>query len=468
MNPRKIVKAFIPRKLFKGVEPYGHLGEAVLFNVKSGFPGRGLKVIGVTGTNGKTTTSFMIHRMLVENGYKAGLMTTVAYGVGDDIKPQKEHMTSVGVPVLMKRLKQMKAQGAEWLVLETTSHALAQHRVWGIPYSIAVMTNLTHEHLDYHGTFENYRNAKVKMFKIAGKNRKGLRIGIVNADDPNAKYFAKAVPNVLGYGIKNGDLKAKNIKQTSTGSTFTVEIRKPETANRNKNLEFRSSSFDLRVNLPGSFNVYNSLAVVGVGLALKMTPQQIEKGIASLKAVEGRMTSIDEGQPFSVVVDYAHTPDSFEKLFKDLKPVVKGKLIVMFGSAGRRDEAKRAVQGELAGKYADEVVITEEDDRDIDGLEIMDQIAAGAEKAGKKRDKNLFLVHDRTEAINFAVSRAKSKDDTVLLLGKGHEKDILRNGPKAAEMRHMQQDDHNPDRVVEFPWNEIKTAHNALKALHKK
>jgi UDP-N-acetylmuramoyl-L-alanyl-D-glutamate--2,6-diaminopimelate ligase len=455
MNPRKIVKKFIPRKAFKKVEPYGHLGEAVLFNTLNGFPGRGLKVIGVTGTNGKTTTSFMIHRMLVENGYKAGLMTTVAYGVGGDIKPQVEHMTSVDVPTLMKRLKYMKNHGAEWLVLETTSHALAQHRVWNVPYSIAVMTNLTHEHLDYHGTFEKYRDAKVMMFKMAAKNRNGLQTGVVNTDDPNAKYFTKAVPHAITYGLKNGDLIAKNIKQTSSGSSFSVQT--PDGAN-----------LHIKTHLPGSFNVSNALAVVGVGLALKMKPEQIEKGIASLKAVEGRMTSIDEGQPFSVVVDYAHTPDSFEKLFKDLKPVVAGKLIVMFGSAGRRDEAKRAVQGELAGKYADEVVITEEDDRDIDGMEIMDQIASGAEKAGKKRGESLFLVHDRTEAINFAVSRAKSKDDTVLLLGKGHEKDILRNGPKAAEMRHLQQDDHNPDRVVEFPWNEIDTARKALKNLSKK
>jgi UDP-N-acetylmuramoyl-L-alanyl-D-glutamate--2,6-diaminopimelate ligase len=454
VNPRKIVKQFIPRKLFRAIEPYGHLGEAVLFNALNGFPARGMKVIGVTGTNGKTTTSFMIHRMLVESGYNAGLMTTVAYGVGDNIKPQVEHMTSVDVPTLMKRLKYMKSQGADWVVLETTSHALAQHRVWGIPYSVAVMTNLTHEHLDYHGTFENYRDAKIKMFKMAGKNRKGLRIGIVNADDPNAEYFINATPKSITYGLKSGDLKAKDVAATSTGSKYTVHTPDGE-------------KLDIKTNLPGSFNVYNSLAAVGVGLALKLEPKQIEKGIASLKSVEGRMTSINEGQPFSVIVDYAHTPDSFEKLFKDLRPVVKRKLIVMFGSAGRRDEAKRAVQGELAGKYADEVVITEEDDRDMDGLAIMDQIAEGAEKTGKNRDKDLFLVHDRTEAINFTLRRAKSKDDTVLLLGKGHEKDILRNGPKAAEMRHLQQDDHNPDRVVEHPWDEIAAARKVLKNLEK-
>src|SRR6185312_9225876 len=160
MSLRSIVKKLIPTGLFAAIEPYGHLGEAVLFNVLNGFPSRGLKVIGVTGTNGKTTTSFLIHRMLVEAGYDTGLMTTVAYGVNNDIKPQVQHMTSVDVPTLMKRLKEMKREGAEWLVLETTSHALAQHRVWGVPYSVAVLTNLTHEHLDYHRTFERYRDAK--------------------------------------------------------------------------------------------------------------------------------------------------------------------------------------------------------------------------------------------------------------------------------------------------------------------
>lgn len=404
-------------------------------------------MIGVTGTNGKTTTSFMIHRMLHEAGYKVGVMTTVAYGVGDDIRPQVEHMTSVTVPVLMKRLKWMKAQGAEWLVLETTSHALAQHRVWGVPYSVAVMTNLTHEHLDYHGTFERYRDAKRKLFKLANRNRGGLRTGIINAEDPSAEFFARDIKNPVLYGVEKGDLRAVDVVTAPSGVSYRAQIDGVE--------------YDIKCNLPGTFNVYNSLAVVAVGHALGLTKDQVEKGIAALEGVEGRMTRIDEGQDFDVIIDYAHTPDSFEKLFKDLKPVVKGRLIVMFGSAGRRDEAKRAVQGELAGRYADEVVVTEEDDRDIDGIEIMNQIAEGAISAGKVRDKDLFLVHDRTEAIEFAVKRAR-QGDTVLLLGKGHEKNILRNGPKAAELRHLQQDDHNPDRVVDHPWDEIGTTRQAL------
>jgi UDP-N-acetylmuramoyl-L-alanyl-D-glutamate--2,6-diaminopimelate ligase len=448
MNPRSIVKKVIPKNLFKAVEPYGHLCEAVLFNTINGFPGKGLKVIGVTGTNGKTSTSFLIHKMLVDAGYNAGLMTTVAYGVGTDIKPQTEHMTSVGVPELMRRLKYMKAEGADWVVLEVTSHALAQHRVWGVPFSIAVMTNITHEHLDYHGTFEKYRDAKRLLFKHANHNKKGLRMGVVNAEDTSAELFAGDVANPVTYGVNTGDVRAANVKLSSDGVAYDVEID--------------GETLHIRSHLPGSFNVYNSLAAVAVGKAVGLTGKQIEQGIAALEGVEGRMTRIDEGQDFSVIVDYAHTPDSFEKLFKDLKPVVKGKLIVMFGSAGRRDEAKRYTQGYLAGKYADEVIITEEDDRDCDGIAIMDDILKGATEAGKTKDKDVFLAHDRTEAINFAVRCAK-KGDTVLLLGKGHEKDILRNGPKAAELRHLQQDDHNPDRVTEHPWDEITTAHKAVR-----
>jgi UDP-N-acetylmuramoyl-L-alanyl-D-glutamate--2,6-diaminopimelate ligase len=205
------------------------------------------------------------------------------------------------------------------------------------------------------------------------------------------------------------------------------------------------TEYHIECHLPGSFNVSNSLAAVATGGAVGLNKEQIEQGIAALTRVEGRMDPINEGQDFDVIVDFAHTPDSFEKLFKDLKPVVKGKLIVLFGSAGRRDEAKRTIQGRLAGEYCDEVIVTEEDDRDIDGMEIMNQIAEGAESAGKVRDENLFLVHDRTEAINFAIGRAK-QGDTVLLLGKGHEHTIER-----ADGEH--------------PWNEITTAQAATRAI---
>ncbi len=453
MNPRTVVKKVIPKSAFRKLEPIGHLGEAVLMNtLKGGSPARKMKVIGVTGTNGKTTTCFLIHRMLHEAGFKAGLMTTVGYGVGDAIKPQAEHMTTLPAGKMIKRLKELGEQGSEWLVIEVTSHALAQHRVWGVPFHLAVMTNVTEEHLDYHGSFERYRDAKRRLFKLANSNKKGLRTGVINADDPSARLFAGDITNPITYGIDKGELRASSLKLSASGSQFKAQIDK--------------DSYDIACHLPGSFNVYNALAAAGVGRALGLSKKQIEQGIAALKSVEGRMVNINEGQAFEVIVDYAHTPDSFEKLFKDITPLVKGKLIVVFGSAGRRDEKKRPVQGALAGQYADIVFITEEDDRDIDGTEIMEQIAAGAEKAGKTRGQDLFLIHKREEAIEAAFRRAK-KGDVVLLLGKGHEKGILSPGPKAAELRHLQQDDNDPRRVVDRPYSEVQTARTLLKKLAK-
>jgi UDP-N-acetylmuramoyl-L-alanyl-D-glutamate--2,6-diaminopimelate ligase len=454
MSVKSSVKKFIPMGLFDAIEPTGHLIESFLVNLGNWFPAMHMKVIGVTGTNGKTTTTFMIHRMLQDAGYNTALMTTVAWGIGDDIQYQKEHYTNVPIRQLMKRLHKINHVKVDYLVMEITSQALAQNRAWGVPFTMAVFTNLTHEHLDYHKTFERYRDAKRKLFKLANKNKRGMRVGIINAEDPSAEFFVSDIANPITYGLEKGDLQAKHLKMTSEGSRYTAIAGEDE--------------YSIVCNIPGSFNVSNSLAAVAVGGAIGLTRNEIENGIAALTGVGGRMTTIDEGQNFSVIVDYAHTPDSFEKLFQDLQPIVKGKLIVMFGSAGRRDEAKRAVQGELAGKYCDDVVITEEDDRDNDGQEIMEQIATGAEKAGKKREQNLFLVHNRTEAITFAIKRARKPGDTVLLLGKGHEKTILRNGPKAAELRHLKQDDKNRDRVQEDEWDEIATAHAALKDIRKK
>jgi UDP-N-acetylmuramoyl-L-alanyl-D-glutamate--2,6-diaminopimelate ligase len=430
MNTRKVVKKLIPSGLFPLIEPYGHLSEAVLLNIVNGFPGKGLKVIGVTGTNGKTTTAFLIHRMLHEAGFKVGLMSTVGYGVGDDIKPQIHHMTNVSVPELMQRLKYMRSQQVEWLVLETTSHALAQYRVWGVPYSVAVMTNVTHEHLAYHRTFERYVNAKRRMFKLANSNHKGLRVGIINADDPSADLFASDVANPIMYGIEGGGVKATNVKLSPTGVSYDVRVGKDE--------------YKIRFNIPGSFNVYNSLAALSVGRTLGLSKDQIEAGIAALKGVEGRMMTIEEGQNYTAIVDYAHSPDSFEKLFKDMKPIVKSKLIVLFGSLGGGDKGKRPLQGKLAGEYADEVIVCEEDDRQEDPKVIMEDIARAVESTGKVRDKDLFMIHDRVEAINFAMGRAKS-GDTVLLLGKGHEKTI-----EHADGEH--------------PWDEVGEARKAIRS----
>lgn len=388
------------------VLPY-HWTKAFVAATTHGFPGRRLRVIGVTGTNGKTTTCFMIWKMLNEAGHKTGLMTTVAWGGVSgrekDLHEQVEHMTTVSPKVLNQRIKEIKKAGAEFLVLEVTSHALAQYRTLGVPIEIAVITNVTHEHLDYHKTFERYRDAKRKLFK------KG-KFGVINADDPSAEYFKKDIKKYSTYGIKNGENLAKDVKMGISKTKYSC------------------GDINVELKMPGIFNIYNSLAAICVGKRLGLQDAQIEKGLAALAGVEGRTTSFDEGQNFDVMIDYAHTPDAFEKLLPDIKKATKGRLIVMFGSAGgRRDPSKREPQGKIAGKYADIVVLTEEDDRDTPGMEILEQIAVGARKSGKKDGKDLFFELNRPKAILKSLEMAK-KGDTVLFLGKGHEKTIERAG----------------------------------------
>jgi UDP-N-acetylmuramoyl-L-alanyl-D-glutamate--2,6-diaminopimelate ligase len=425
---RKIVKAIIPHRLFEAIEPYGHLGEAIVMNIALGFPARGLKVIGVTGTDGKTTTSTYIYTMLKEAGYKVGLQTTVAYGA-EELRPNDTHMTVVTSRHLLTRIKVMRQEGIEWLVLETTSHALAQHRVWGIKYVLAVWTNLTPEAMDYHGTFERYRAAKVRLFSMVGHNRQGLRLGIVNADDENMRYFAAAVPETIRYGLSHGDLRATAVKTTADGSHYSAT--------------YKGRTVQIHTHLPANFNVYNSLAAVGVGFALRLTNQQIEEGIAAVMQVPGRMNNLRAGQKFQVIIDFAHTPAAFEKVFEELRPVTKGQLIVVFGATGNRDTTKRPVMGEVAAKYGNLVVVTEDDDGTEDGLAIMEAVAAGAERGGKVRGKDLILEHDRRKAITYAINAA-GPNDTVVLLGIGHQSSLNTN-------------------AGEIPWSEADVATEAIR-----
>lgn len=380
--------------------PY-HIGKAEVFATLKGFPGRRLTVIGVTGTNGKTTTSFMIWKMLNTSGRKTGVMTTVGWGV-DTIHEQMEHMTTVDVRLLNERIRKIVQAGAKYLVLELTSHALAQHRDLGIPIDIAVITNVTHEHLDYHKTFERYRDAKRKLFKKA-------KYGVINADDPSAEYFEKDVHEYITYGINNGELRAKNVKLSQNGIEFISQ-----------------DGLKIKTRLAGRFNVSNALAAVAVGRKLGLDDKEIAKGIYALDEVEGRMVQVDMGQDFTAIMDYAHTPDAFLKLLPDMKKATKGRLIVVFGSAGgRRDPSKRKPMGKIAGEYADIVVLTEEDDRDTPGDEILEMIAEGAREEGKKDGSTLLKILNRPEAILKACKLAK-KGDTVLFLGKGNEKTIER------------------------------------------
>lgn len=380
------------------VLPY-HLTQAVFATTKYHHPAKKLCVIGVTGTNGKTTTCFMIWQMLRSAGYKVGLMTTVAWGV-DKLEPELGHMTTVDAITLNRRIAEIKKQGAKFLVLETTSHALAEFRTFGIPFEIAVFTNLTHDHLDYHGTLTNYRNAKGKLFKKA-------KFSILNADDPATKYYQTLAKKYITYGIKSGDYQAKNIEMTVSG------------------VKYSCGDINIRTNIPGEFNIYNSLAASLVGQKLGLTPAQIEQGIASLPAVEGRMNIIDEGQPFTVIIDYAHTPDALEKVFDSVSSH-KGRIISVHGGAGRRDPATRPIRGRILAKYSDIVIITEDDSRDEDPEVISQGFIDGAIKEGKILGKDLFKELDRKKAIELALKTAK-KGDLVLILGKGHEKTILRN-----------------------------------------
>ena len=399
-----------------------HFFEAVAAGVRFGFPAKKLKVIGVTGTNGKTTTCFMIWKMLNESGRKTGLMTTVAWGV-DKLEPELGHMTTVDCKTLNERIKKIVDAGAEYLVLETTSHALSQFRTLGVPIEIGVFTNLTHEHLDYHKTIENYRKAKIKLIKKA-------KYSVINADDKNGKYFVKAAKDYITYGIKNGKFRAKNVKTGVFGVKYEVS----------------NSSGDIKIEtkIPGEFNVYNSLAAAAVGEKLGLTDEEIFKGIYSLESVEGRMNRIYLGkeQDFSVIVDYAHTPDALEKVFKAVEDN-PGRVISVHGGAGRRDESTRFSRGKILGENSDIVIITEDDSRDENPEKIAAEFKRGAEAAGKKEGRNLVVELDREKAINAAIKLAK-KNDLVLILGKGHEKTILR-GEKAV------------------PFEDIKVAEKAVK-----
>jgi len=407
----------------KLVIPY-HVLRADLAAHQYGFPGKRMRVIGVTGTNGKTSTCFLIWKMLNAAGHKTGLMTTVAWGV-DRLEKQIEHMTTVDAKTLNYRMKKIADAGAEFLVLEVTSHALAQHRTFGVPIEIAVMTNVTHEHLDYHKTFENYRDAKRRLFKMA-------KYGVVNEDDKSWSYFAKDVKEYITYGINSGILRAKDVRLGAQGVEYSVDNEGSvgdKHAAENKQMRGNKNSpgdmLRIKTKIPGEFTVYNSLAAVAVGLKLGLSKEQISQGILALDSVEGRMNRVDLGQNFEVIVDYAHTPDAFLKVYESVMPGKKGRIISLFGGAGRRDESTRGERGEIAAMNSDIVIVTEDDPRDENPAEIAEEFVKGAEQVGFLRGKNLLVELNREKAIQMAVDLAK-KDDIVLILGKGHEKTILR------------------------------------------
>jgi UDP-N-acetylmuramoyl-L-alanyl-D-glutamate--2,6-diaminopimelate ligase len=409
-----------------------------------GDPSHELAVIGITGTDGKSTTCALTAAVLEAGGRSAGLIGTVETKIGGVREGNPEHVTTPEAPELQAALRAMVASGNDAAVVETTSHGLAQDRVLGIEYDVAVLTNLTHEHLEFHGTFERYREAKLLLFeRLArrGPPKAGNppRAGIVNRDDPNAGIFEAVVretgARLITYGTDaSADVRAEHVEEDAR--RLRVKIATPRW----------QGPVDLR--LAGRFNAHNALAAVAVGEAFALDPAAIRHGLESVAGVSGRMERIDAGQPFGVIVDYAHSPAALETVLDVLAPLAAargGGLIVVFGSAGERDVAKRPMMGRVAGERARLVVITDEDPRGEDAARIRDEIAHGAESAGRRRDRDLLLVADRRAAIATAFERAKP-GDIVLLAGKGHERSIIVG-------------------AVATPWDERAAALDALAAM---
>ena len=385
-----------------------------------GDPSHELAVVGVTGTDGKTTTSFLAVAALEEAGVASGLIGTIDTKVGGLREANAEHVTTPEAPELQALLRAMVREGEGAAVVETTSHGLALDRVAEVAYDAAILTNVSHEHLELHGTFEAYRAAKLSLFERLASHETAVRprVGIVNHDDPSAPLF-EAVVRESG---------ARLITYGADPSATVHATRVVEDARRLR-VRFVTprGEADLELRLAGRFNVHNALAVVALGEAWDLDAAAVRRGLESMPGVRGRMERVEAGQPFGVIVDYAHTPASLGGVLDLLAPVAAargGGLIAVFGSAGERDTGKRSIMGRLAAERCRLVVVTDEDPRGEDRDTILEEIARGAEAAGARRDRDLFVIADRRAAIGAAIERAKP-GDVVLLAGKGHERTII-------------------------------------------
>ena len=450
-------------------------------------PSERLIVIGVTGTEGKSSTVSFIWQLLRACGEKAGFISTVEYSFGDDAMPNPQHQTTPEAPIIQHHLNQMLENGCKYAVIETSSHGLSAklNRCGNILFDCGVFMNVTLEHLEFHKNFETYRSDKANLFraldkhnhikKIAGTETSINSIGIVNLEDESAKYFIDSTKHKV-YGFttegKAGKaaaevganavplpeipknlrfMTAKNIASATYGLTFDVDADGENSLypqNFDPVLPRTNSHFSVKASLPGAFNAYNLMAsIIAVSSVTGISFEEIAQKIPQLSPIKGRMTVIDEGQDFEVIVDYAHTPSSFETIFPPLKKRCSGRIFALFGSGGERDLTKRPLQGQIAAKFCDIIVLTDEDPRGEDSVELLKMIADGAIKEGKIMDENLFITPDRPKAIRQAFSMAK-KGDIVLLLGKSHENSIIYK-----------------DYVM--PYDEISEAKKALQELKK-
>ena len=397
-----------------------------------GFPSRKLVLIGVTGTDGKTTTASLIHSILLAARLKAGLISTVSAVIGDETLDTGFHVTTPDAPEVQGYLARMAAAGLTHCVLEVTSHGLAQRRVTGCDFDVAVVTNITHEHLDYHNTYENYRAAKARLFEnlSAAAPKPGVqKAGVLNCDDSSYAYLSSVLKvRRIGYGLKSGaDVRAQAIHHTPG------------------HMQFRAvgAGFDIPVEttLVGEYNASNCLAAIAATvMALGVSPEAAQRGIAALKGVPGRMERIDMGQPFTAIVDFAHTPNALRRALESARQMLttplapstslrsaqdarSGRVIAVFGSAGLRDIEKRRMMAETSAELADLTLLTAEDPRTEPLDAILEMMAWGAKSKGGVEGQTFFRVPDRGEAIRLAVRLARPSD-IVLACGKGHEQSM--------------------------------------------
>ncbi|MDO3409208.1 UDP-N-acetylmuramoyl-L-alanyl-D-glutamate--2,6-diaminopimelate ligase [Saccharibacillus sp. CPCC 101409] len=382
---------------------------AVLANVFYNEPSRRMRLIGVTGTNGKTTTSYLIERIMQDHGVKTGLIGTIQMRYDGEVFPMSGTTPeSLG---LQRSFADMAERGVECCVMEVSSHALEQGRVKGTDYRTAIFTNLSQDHLDYHHTMEEYRAAKGLFFARLG-NRLPLepserKYAVLNADDDASEYFRKiTAAEAVTYGVENDcDVRASRIQITAKGTSFHVDT-------------FRGSA-DVQLRMVGKFNVYNALAAITAALIEGVELERIKASLESVAGVDGRVEAVDAGQPFAIVVDYAHTPDGLENVLRTVCEFAEKRVLCVFGCGGDRDRTKRPIMGRIAAKYSDLAFVTSDNPRTEDPDAILKDIEAGLIEDGVDPGKYTLIV-DRAEAIRRAVEEAQP-GDVVLIAGKGHE-----------------------------------------------
>ncbi len=361
-------------------------------------PSGKIRLIGITGTNGKTTTSHLIEAILTADKRGCGLLGTIAHKIGSKTIPAQ--ITTPESLDLQSLLSQLVEKKIKYAVMEVTSHSLQLSRIENVHFSIAVFTNLSIDHLDFHQTIENYLEAKTRLFTRLAKRA----FAVINIDDPKSNYLRKRIPcSILTYGIeKKADVRARRIDLSLEGSSFKVKTPGGE--------------LDIDLFLPGEHNIYNALAAIGVSFLLKIPPAAIKKGLERIRNIPGRFERIDEGQDFWVIVDYAHTDDALEKVLSTCRELTKGRVILVFGCGGDRDRSKRPLMGETAARHSNYTIITNDNPRSEESLSIISSIEVGMKRGGGR----YTIILDRKEAIRKAIEEAGS-GDIVLIAGKGHE-----------------------------------------------